>query len=302
MYIGIILTWDKDAAPNFPTGFSRKPLAVINKEIMRQIIRLFFLSFLILNSCGSYNKENDKNNFNMIKSKRDVFNKRDENKQNFIFLNYWLGMTKNEYQVITDSLINEKLLENSTNNVTFNLQIVTGVSNVSSYRAVETCNNTFKLEPDFATNKLIGLNLVNIVNLQENYVFQCNNEILELYSKKYGKYFIEKPEKESFITLGVKNNYITLKVENDFKSNDVHTYYNFIQYIWEREKYFITITENYSIINISKIRGSEALISSYVISYTLKANFKSRLYKDILEMDSIKKEKSKKMKESIDKI
>ncbi len=124
------------------------------------------------------------------------------NKDSLIFLDFWFGMTKDEFQIVCDSLVKDSVLiqENDSFKYVFRLQI---------FNEIEYCKG--KLITTFENNKLAAI----ILDIEPETSCYCDqfedeissesvmtyeksdkkdcisnesyNAILELYSNKYGK-------------------------------------------------------------------------------------------------------------------
>lgn len=204
------------------------------------------------------------------KERNDVFVERGKHSSNFLYLNYWIGMDSIEFEVITDSLANTKRGDYFNRNAVGELIIL---------------KDTFRLSPLFDNGRLNGIKLIN-----HRTGFGMVEPVLELYCGKYGNYKVEKPKLSKYVR---KNGDYWLKTKDEDG-----TYFRFIQYIWDRDEFMISILNKYDIFPDRFGDYYFPLLTTFEISYVSKASFKSELSKEILDKkrkeieENIKKKKA----------
>ena len=215
-------------------------------------------------------KNTQENGFTTNKIK-EVYAERDKNSNNFLFLNYWAGMSKREFDIITDDLIRTEYLNRDKEGVYFTLNLDYSGNDIN--RFPKSCD--FSVYPEYIGIDLYRINLV-------SRIWPNNKIILDMYKNKYGKYKEERPE------------LIRLK--------GMESFYNYKQFIWELDDSYITITEEYGIQQdvVPNVRfiSKPILLTSLIISYETKLyhKYKSRLTKE-KEQNEERKIKEKKATE-----
>lgn len=226
---------------------------------------------LISSSCQLTEQPKDKNaKGNGFTNNRvnEVYVNRDKNKNNFLFLSYWAGMNRAEFDIITDSLINSGYLNrdeevlNFTLSYNYNEQV--NINNRTNNDLITSCD--FILSPKYLNNNLYCIELVskNVVDIET---------ILYMYENKYGEYKEEKPEL--------------------MKYKGMKSFYRYKQYIWKLNDTYITITEDFGLIDIYsdfKVIGKQIGQTSVTICYETDNynTFKSRLTKEREEYEKNK--------------
>ncbi|MFH1120117.1 MAG: hypothetical protein V1775_09845 [Bacteroidota bacterium] len=225
------------------------------------ILALTGLVFLF-SSCQLTEQPKEKNTiengFSSNKIK-EVYAERDKNSNNFLFLNYWAGMSKAEFDIITDALISTEYLNKDEDGVYFTL-------NLDYYVKKEkgNDNNLFMKSCDFTVYpEYIGIDLYRI-NLVSR-IWANNEIILDMYKNKYGKCKEEKPEL--------------------IRATGKKPFYKYKQFIWELDDSYITITEEYGIQDVIpnvRFRNTPIVLTSFIICYETKLyhKYKSRLTKE----------------------
>lgn len=239
---------------------------------------------ILFSSCQLTEQPKEKNTIengfstNRIK---EVYAERDKNRNNFLFLNYWAGMSKSEFDIITDALIRTEYLNRDEEGVYFILNLDFNVK-----KGKGSDNNLFIKSCDFSVYpEYIGIDLYRISLISRNYI--DNETILDMYKNKYGKYKEEKPELIRYT--GKK------------------PYYKYKQFIWELDDSYVTITEEYGIQDINsriefddKSKGFKKFkerngLTSLIICYETKLyhKYKSRLTREKEQYEKNKIENKK---------
>lgn len=239
------------------------------------------LIVLLLSCCQNKQPVSEQNKSINIEKENDTnqtFMNRDKHFENFIFLNFWIGMNGKEYNIIKDSLVEAGVLnrKNDTTEFVINTQEET-FDNSNEIRSKE---ESFIVCPIFNKEGLVE------IHLKYEGIMPISKGLVDMYKTKYGSYKTEKLEKEYLKKFNFDKG--GLAVEKA-KGNE------YIKYIWLHSKYQVTIAEWYS------LTQSLDDISFYNIdSLTISYSDKDFLNTVSLEKDKKNQRQKDKIKKSLD--
>jgi len=263
--------------------------------------RIISFAFLIL-TVGCQNVEQTKFKEVDTNNKGQVFSARNKQKENFLFLNFWTNMTKKEYQIICDSLMQSETLTtygtsrytNNYNYVSYDTVFVIITKNNNIYDENNRKYN-FKIHPSFEEDKLVKITLSTDFIGSEDCV-----SILNLYEEKYGKFKVKQPKLEQYIKNEQQMFFSIGAGSRDFKI-EYATYYPCVAYFTNTNNSVIQITENYSLYESKDDKGfliKNHSISSLDICYVSKKCHLEELLKEE-KTNQDKNEELKKTKKQI---
>lgn len=222
-----------------------------------------------------------------ITKRNEVYAERGRHTDNFLYLNYWIGMDSTEFHIITDSLIKAKILSKTDSSFFYR----------DAIGEIVILGDTLKIFSMFNSGKLYGIELKGLIRDSDAWSITdgwFKNSVLDLYKAKYGKYIVEKPKPNSYTK---KHADAWSKTKAEYG-----TYFRFVQYIWNRKDYYVSITKNYDIAHEEIMNGDDSYIMEIPseISYISKAFFKSKMSKEILDEKVKELNKNKKNQEAKD--
>lgn len=207
-------------------------------------------------------------------TKNEIFKNRDKNINNYIFMNYWIGMNPTEFEVISDSLVNLFDLIRVNNKLIFQIQ--------QTYKSkfdngTSNCMSSFLVIPNYnSENKLIG------IDLKPHALSGCNHLIVDIFSEKYGNPKIENVGELDYYGTGYD-------INHQLTTRKIYHRPRFTQYIWKKNRYIVCITLEYGFKDNPE-PNTEIVIStevpqctSYSIKYIIADQFLSERSKESIE-------------------
>jgi hypothetical protein len=265
----------------------------------RQLVFIFIL--IVLCNCENVEQKNNKELDKKTKKNNEIlvntFNNRRENIDNFFFLDYWFGMSNTEYQIISDSLVNNNIIfiENNSYRITLKVIEIKSYINYSETFTI-THEPKFFFNPTFIENELVCLDLVLYSpksSIDDNIDYSSTKHIIRLYKEKYGSCITNQPNPIPY----------TAKLPSLKSSNkDKNTYYEFTEYIWNMNNYLIINYERRGLTSSVFINGSFPVTNYFKISY-LTTDYYKKMLDEKNKRQIEKEEKIEKIKkETFDKI
>lgn len=143
--------------------------------------------------CSCQNSENI--NSIIKKTPHEVFVKRNNTKrENFIFLDFWNQMSLYEFNTIKDSLNKASILVSNDTTSNFIINFVDSTfRDIGLSSSLENKEFVFTLNPTFQNDSLIAINLDfnyiknNIVSEGGSIMSGYENQVINLFKKKYGQ-------------------------------------------------------------------------------------------------------------------
>lgn len=153
-------------------------MEILNFNFMKLYAFIFFVSLLY--SCQNSTTLNVHTQTDIQKTfaKRNLTSKDD-----MLFLSFWPEMSLNEYSIIKDSLIKDSVLGVFDSIPVYIIFIQDSSARGLHLKESEDKSIGFQMTPKFNDDKLYAIELVDLIN--GGYPYE--NELLNLYKKKYGK-------------------------------------------------------------------------------------------------------------------
>lgn len=169
-------------------------------------ISVLIIAVLMIKKGDNISKDQDTNsdqkeisdaNYNIAKANYEVvFSKRDKERENFLFLDFWNNMSKNEYGIIKDSLIKSGKLQE----IEYKLRYGFAFTEKFPWDNGKLRENSilFDIQPEFFEDRLVKIDfdykgIEQLINSE--YISTLDSYdgiIINLLNEKYGKCNIEK--------------------------------------------------------------------------------------------------------------
>lgn len=267
---------------------------------MKSLLVLLFVVIFFSYCENIEQKNNSKLNTNSKQNNEilvKTFNKRSKNIDNFFFLDYWFGMSKTEYQIISDSLVENNTIYFENNSYCITLKVIETKS-YKNYSEKFTIIHEpkFSFYPTFNENELVCLVLVLFgpkSPIDDKIDFSSINHVIALYKEKYGRCITNKPNPTTYISKMIS------LTPPAYKEG---TYYEFIEYIWNMNNYLILNYEGSGLTSSVLSNESYSTSNYFKISY-LTNDFYNKILEERNKRKFKKDEQTEKIKkETFDKI
>ncbi len=206
-------------------------------------------------------------------SRKDVFAEIEKQREYLLFLDFWGGMSRIEFNIVQDSLVENQTFSRINNKVGF--YIITDSRPPGPSRAEK---NVFELQPVFYNDSLVEVNLnpvelgskVSGISKVDGIRGYCNHPIVDMYKLKYGTNFVR--EDEGGFDFISKRTFRGRYSEVHFKSAELVTL------TWERKNTIVKVTIKQKL-NLSHNPAIHPDISleSFSISYLEKNHYNDQI-------------------------
>lgn len=269
-------------------------------------IRICLVIFLMFNiACLKTKTSNSKKDIaeglnNQEQNPFYTFNQRNLNTNNFLFLDYWPGMSKSDFNIISDSLKNAMVISKDDVGI-FTITFNVGEDKIFN-TTKQTLSLTLNIKPIFENDKLTQIELFKKKDKKEIGIsaeFITNeyfNSLNELFYKKYGTCKIVKSDPIRY----------TKKFRPNLTGNREETqwseYIPSIKRIWLTNDKAIIISEEYET-EVSIFDGEHShYLHYYSITYSTLDYYKSKERINNLKEIDEKTNIENKLKESFNRI